>query len=438
MAEARALSGKSIWLVTTGEPLPVDGAGVRLLRHGLLARMLAERGWNVTWWTSAFDHTSKRHRTDGVNGICEMAPNFRLVLLPSCGYRRNISLARFRDHAQIARAFGDRAARQPAPDVVLCSYPTLELSDAATRYGAAHGVPVVLDVRDLWPEIFLELVPRWARPLARLALYRSFRMSSRCLQGASAIFGITQPIRDWALRRAGRPAGPQDRVFHLAYAEPVLSDQVRMEAEARWDRLGVMADKFLVCFFGALGHQFDFDTVLQAAESLQSRHPEVRFVLCGSGHRLEPLQAAARRSSNLVVPGWVGQADIWVLMRRAACGLAPYINEYSFTLSVPNKIIEYCAGALPVVSCLQGETAILLSTHAIGIHYVEYDSASLAKAVGDLVVNDGRRQAMARRARKLFESDVSAAHVYGLMIDQLNRIALRPLLNQPALCVPTA
>ena len=426
------MSGKVIWLITTGEPLPVDGDGVRLLRHGLLARMLVEQGWDVTWWTSAFDHTSKRHRAYGADGHCELAPNFRLVLLLSCGYRSNISLARLIDHAQIARAFRRRAAHARAPDIILCSYPTLELADAATCFGARSGVPVVLDVRDLWPDIFLELVPRWARWLARLTLLRSFRMSSRCLRSARAIFGITLPIRDWALRRAARPARAHDGVFHLAYAEPLLSADARSQAAERWDRAKVTADKFLVCFFGALGHQFDFDTVLEAAEQLRARHPGVTLVICGSGHQLGALQAAARRLPNLVVPGWVGQADIWVLMQRASCGLAPYVNEYSFTLSIPNKIIEYCAGGLPVVSCLQGETARLVESQANGVNYLEHDSTSLANAIGGLVENAAQRAAMGERSRLLFESEFDASHVYGQMIERLTNISAQahPLPDQ--------
>jgi len=49
-----------VWLITIGEPLPLGGRD-RVLRTGFFARLLAERGHEVTWWTSAFDHFKKVH-----------------------------------------------------------------------------------------------------------------------------------------------------------------------------------------------------------------------------------------------------------------------------------------------------------------------------------------------------------------------------------------
>src|SRR6188474_514837 len=80
----------NIWLVTVGEPLPMDGKGTdRLYRAGILATLLARHGHRVTWWTSTFDHVRKAqrfptdtsHRLD--NGV-------ELKLLHGCGYSRNV------------------------------------------------------------------------------------------------------------------------------------------------------------------------------------------------------------------------------------------------------------------------------------------------------------------------------------------------------------
>ena len=50
-----------VWLVKLGEPLPVDG-NRRLHRYGILAEMLSQKGHEVTWWTSTFDHWDKKQR----------------------------------------------------------------------------------------------------------------------------------------------------------------------------------------------------------------------------------------------------------------------------------------------------------------------------------------------------------------------------------------
>ena len=37
-----------VWLVTIGEPLPIDGTNERLCRTGILANMLVKRGHKVS------------------------------------------------------------------------------------------------------------------------------------------------------------------------------------------------------------------------------------------------------------------------------------------------------------------------------------------------------------------------------------------------------
>ncbi len=46
------------------------------------------------------------------------------------------------------------------PDVIhVCNVP-IELCHAAVTYGRAKGIPVVIDVRDLWPDVYLEVIPQ--------------------------------------------------------------------------------------------------------------------------------------------------------------------------------------------------------------------------------------------------------------------------------------
>lgn len=48
----------NIWLIQTGEPVPV-GDNIKKMRTAILADKLVERGHSVLWWVSAFDHFKK-------------------------------------------------------------------------------------------------------------------------------------------------------------------------------------------------------------------------------------------------------------------------------------------------------------------------------------------------------------------------------------------
>lgn len=405
-----------VWLITVGEPLPTDAADARLLRAGILAQLMAKRGLDVTWWTGRFAHHLKRQRDELPASYVEAA-GYRVELLEGRPYASNVSLTRILNHREQAADFLTRAAAKLRPDVILCSYPTIELSAAAVEFGRRAGVPVVLDVRDLWPDIFLDLAPAPLRPVARLALSGLFSASARALGSAHAIIGITDAFVGWGVKVAGRPASPLDQSFPMAYAAKQPPAEAIDAGHAFWESQGIRAGGRTICFFGTLGQWFDIPTVLAGARLLKDE--DVDIVLCGDGDRLPEFREAARDLPRVRFPGWVDAGAIRSLMERSMAGLAPYRSVENFTMNLPNKPIEYLAGGLPVISSLRGELERLLAREACGLTYAESDPSDLARVVRSLASDPQGRQAMAHNARSVYVRDFVAESVYGRLTDYL-------------------
>jgi len=414
-----------IWLVTVGEPLPTDGSNERLLRTGILAGFLVRKGHEVLWWTSAFDHVRKTHRVAN-NTIVSLAGNYRITMLHSCGYRRNISFSRLSDHRELARKFLEFAPREPVPNVILCSMPTIELSREVVRYANRREIPVVLDIRDLWPDVIMDIAPPWARWAAQLFLSSLFRDLREACAGATAVVGITDPIVEWGVRYAGRPRTGLDRAFPFGYVQQIPLPGEMKKAQRYWDGLGIGADpgEFLVCFFGTIGRQFDLETVIIAARRLERGGRRFRFVLCGDGDMLPHYRKLAGDITSVVFPGWVGAAEIWTLMRIARAGLAPYRNSIDFRSSLPNKSIEYLSAGLPLVSSLTGELERLLDEHGCGVTYTEGDAESLATVLVELHDHSARLETMAAKASALYQGRFTAERIYNELCGYLEDLAL--------------
>ncbi len=408
--------------MTVGEPLPTDGPGERLLRTGILADMLSWRGHDVLWWTSSFDHFAKHQRHDR-DVFQVVGDRYRIHQLHANGYRKNVSISRLLNHYGLARKFRRHSVQEPRPEIILCSLPTLELCVEATRFGRKRGIPVVLDVRDLWPDIFLELVPSWARSASRIALSPLFHAAREACRDATAILGITPEIVAWGLNYAGRAPSEWDRDFPLGYSQVPPAAEETEQATQRWHARGVIPEDFNLCFFGTIGRQFDLDTVIDAARKLKEGARPFRFVICGNGDRLEYFKKMASGCPNVLFPGWVNRADIHALMRMSAAGLAPYRNKPDFLMSLPNKPLEYLSAGLPVVSSLQGSLKRLLEEHHCGMTYGEGAPDSLSDAL--VFLHDHREASieMSRNARELFVKRFDAEKVYGEMIGHLERIA---------------
>ncbi len=405
-----------VWLITIGEPLPIDGACDRLLRTGILAELLAKNGHDVTFWSSTFDHVRKKHRTlqDVVIPINE---RYRLHLLHSIGYQSNVSLRRCINHRGVARKFSRYACSQIPPDIILCSLPIVELCNEALNYGFRHGVPVVLDVRDLWPDLFLDLLPPWSRPLGRIVLSPIFRATRNAFARASAIIGVTDKYVEWAERYAGRSSKDWNRAFPMGYVDRQPNEQDIIDARAFWRQHGITGEsgEFIACWFGTMGRHSELETVIDGARRLASAARKTRFVLCGVGPHLARLKLRASICPSVVFPGWVNAPQIWTLLRMSSVGLAPYVSNDNYIRNVPNKPVEYLSAGLPIVSSLKGELANLLSRNDCGLTYENGNATDLFQKIVQCYDDPIRLNRLSSNAAQLYRRQFVAEETYSQM-----------------------
>lgn len=411
-----------VWLVNPNEQVPTDGEHIRLGRMGHVAEELVARGHDVLWWHSTFRHALRKQRAAHDTEI-KVRSNYRVRFLRSPGYRNSISLGRFWNNVQLAQRFARQAAEQTPPDLILSSLPLVELSYESVRYGETHGVPVVVDLRDMWPDMFLFHAPRWARPAGRLALAPLFRKARYACAHARALTGHTAEFVRWGLGVAGRSQTSRDRDFPHGYPKPVLTDAQWQQATDFWLRQGLKVESNIpmICFFGSIGHVLDLEPVVQAARTL-GRERDVRFVFCGTGSKLDSLRRLVHKVPNVILPGWVGVPEIQWLLRRSTAGLAPWKATPDYEATISNKVIEYWSAGVPVLTSLtRGVLVDALGRHDCGVSYGN-DAGRLHRAISQLVDQPERRQRMSDNAARLFEERFNAVKVYRDMVDHLEFI----------------
>ena len=419
-----------IWLIKIGEPLPLtEPPTERLFRTGHLARLLAKRGHQVTWWTSTFDHYKKKHvfRKDST---LELIPGLTIRFLKACGYSRNVSLNRYREHRIIAEKYFSAAnAEMHPPDVILSAWPTVELSTRSVEYGRLHNVPVIIDIRDMVPDIYINTISLIPRPLLRIVFAPLFQESRRTLSQVSGIISITDELVEWGLKAANRVWGEFDRCYAHGYEAPTISKDKLEDAKRFWDGKGVdgSSNKLLVCFLGALDRTFEMKTVISAARILQARKAQVRFMICGSGNNLKKYRSAASGLSNMMFPGWVNAAQLFILMQRSSVGLNPLPDRFDFNLIINNKPIEYMSAGLPVISSpRKGVLYKLLKDHGCGLSYNPRNPGELVQILTDLSLDPARIETMSQNSQRLFQERFTAEKVYNNMADYLEKIAQKP------------
>ena len=403
------------------EMLPIDEGHQRAMRAGMLADTLRARQHEVTWWTSAFNHSTKRLRCDHTSTVT-LGNGTRLKLLFGRAYRRNVCLARLLNHYQLALEFARQSAKEITPDLILCCWPTIELAAACVRYAEKHNIPVVLDVRDLWPDILLDVIPRSVRWVAKWVSLPYSRMTRKAFERCTAIVGISENYLNWGLGYAGRPRKEFDAVFPLGYQEPVLPPAV-VEAERSYlQALGVDDSRTICWFLGSFGQTYDLEPIIHAARELQQLgESRFQFVFSGDGEKRRAWQELARGLRNVVFTGWLDAARIAAMMRMSRIGLAAY--RKGAPQGLPNKIFEYLAGGLPILSCLTGECEQFLRSAGCGSQYVAGDSRSFLEELLKLTSSEKYRSRIAMKCLHAFRTQYSASRVYPALACHLERLA---------------
>jgi len=141
-------------------------------------------------------------------------------------------------------------------------------------------------------------------------------------------------------------------------------------------------DGFSVLFAGNVGSAQGVEVIVEAATLL--RHiPEIRFVVLGQGSCWEWMreQVAARGLTNLDLPGRFPVDTMPGLMQKADVLLVTLTDQPIFALTVPNKVQAYMASGRPILACLNGEGARLVSEAQAGFGVPAENAQALAEAV---------------------------------------------------------
>jgi len=395
----------NIWFTEIGEPLPIE-RDVRLHRYGMLTRILAKEGHEIVWWTSNFSHAPQKHVINGDSDL--MVDGVSLKILKGPGYLKNISLQRIRHQRHFAETFYQRAKEHTLPDVIISPVPTIETAEMAVRFSRERKVPILIDIRDEWPDEFVDIAPRPLRGVIKLLLFSYFEKMRFICRKATGIIAVSSNFLDYGLRFANRVKGENDGVFPLGYTAAPVGDDKILEARKFWKNQGIHENAFVCCFFGTIGKFFKLETVIRAAESLSKEFP-IQVVLCGNGTSLHYYKQLVAGMDFVLFPGWMDAPRIAALMEISSVGLAPYAKDAR--MSLPNKPFEYFAGGLPVVSSIQGELKQILADNDCGRTYQADSVEELCNVLRALHADESLRRNMGIRARELLEREFSIERI---------------------------
>ncbi len=262
----------------------------------------------------------------------------------------------------------------PRADVVLLSPPPLYPIFTSMLACRLRGIPVVTEVRDIWPGSIVQMgLLRNPKLIAITAwMERAVYDSSR------AIVALTQGIRDDIVGRGW----PASRVHTLPCAvdstrlapDPVARESMR--AAQGW------TGRFVVLYFGALGEANNLGVTLRAAHRLAAEQ-DVLFVLAGDGFRREWLleQVRVLHLPNVQVLPAAPKSQAAAFYNAADACLVTLQDIPVFAGAIPTKLIESMACGRPVLCGVRGEAQRIVQEAQAGFSFIPDDDSALAALV---------------------------------------------------------
>jgi glycosyltransferase involved in cell wall biosynthesis len=417
----------SVWIINPYGSLPSESWST--YRSTMLAEALSEHGYRVTQFISNFEHRSKSFRTAQSYDV-ESPVRYRIEVIPSTAYRSHISLDRVRYERTFARGLLTSTRSTPAPDFVVLAEPAIFYYDIILRgLLASRSTALVLDVIDLWPELFALVFPRMLRPASGVLLTPLYYWRRRLYRRAD---GLVAVARDY-LERTSKlvPSGiPRDVVYWSFDERRDADDGQGGPSDTRLRALisARQPGETWALYAGTLGENYDIRGIVDASRQLSSasRGPlPVKFIVAGDG----PLASYCRAQENetFTFLGRLGAADLGFLYRHGDIALCTYRGES--TVAFPIKAFDYLRNGLPIVNSLGRDLGALIREKRVGINYDPRRTGALAAAVESLTSDPILRQQMSDDARRV-SAEFSRQKQYERFVRLLEAVGQRRARTQ--------
>ena len=375
-----------------------------------MARRLVAAGHQVELITS--------DRTGSGNGwyITEEA-GIRVHWLP-VPYSNAMSYSeRLRAFFAYASAAGPRAVGVGG-DVVFATSTPLTIAIPGIFASRRLRVPMVFEVRDLWPEMPIA-IGALKNPIARAMAHGLARVAYK---SAAHVVALSPGMRDGVVRH-GVPSArvsviPNAADLDLFAPDPSLAAQFR--GDHAW-----LGDRPLVLYAGTLGRVNGVGYLARVAAEMRILDPEVRFLVIGGGYEAESVRAEARRlgvlGRNFFMLGEQPKEEVRRAFAAATISCSCFIDLPEMWHNSANKVFDTLASGTPLAINYGGWQADLIESAEVGLTLPVGDPRRAADKLRASLRDGEWLQRAGRNARNLarerFSRDLLAAQLESVLME---------------------
>ncbi|MFG0335911.1 MAG: glycosyltransferase family 4 protein [Maioricimonas sp. JB049] len=288
--------------------------------------------------------------------------------------------------------------------------------------------PLVLEIRDLWPESILAV-----GAMKRNFVIRILEWFERQMYGAAdRIVTVGEGYR----RQLEERNVPSEKIDVIPNGVDLDRVAAQMAAAAD-DPLERPENRFVCSYIGTVGMAHGLEVVVEAAKTLRSGgRDDVEFWIVGDGAERERLQAEVEQLglSTVVFHGMVPKEMVPRVIEASDACLVHLRKTDLFTTVMPSKVFEIMAQNVPIVMGVEGEAQRVVLDGKGGVAMEPGDADSLLTAMDEI----RRNKASVRRGSDYVAEHYNRERLAERMLAVLHDVAGLPVPRPVEEHVPAA
>ena len=353
-------------------------------RHYQFGKRLLERGYSINIITANTLHGTDntvpvengkytKRNTYGVPTIYIKVPEYK-----GNGLKRIVNMLMFnRNVKKYAEELQDELGK---PDIIYCSSPQIFTCLSALQLGKKFKVPVISEVRDLWPATIVAMGKLSSRGILARIL---FAMEKYIYSKSSAVIFTMEGGAQYIIDSDWTKEVDLNKVFHINNG----IDYKQFTTNAREH---VVKDELLdnpkyKCFTycGSIREANNLKVLIDAFKIIKDEN--IKLLIWGDGTQANYLRDYCQINSinNVIFKGRVGKEQVPSIVQKAFVNILHnhYIYVYKYGSS-QNKLFEYLAAGKPILStCDYGYNIITGNDCGVSTNY---EIANIVEAIYEL------------------------------------------------------
>ena len=355
-----------------------------------ISQELIKRGHEIVMLTTTdrkMESKVKREKIDGIHVVYINVP-----------YDNSMGvLSRFVSFVRFMMKSLRLAWQEKNVNLVLATSTPLTVGFPALVLKKFKKIPYVFEVRDLWPEVPIQMGALKNKSLIFIAKW----FEKTIYNNATHIVALSPGMYDGVVEKKIN----REKVSMIPNMSKIDSFWPREKNLQVISELKLHRDSFKLAYFGAMGTSNDMELILNAARLLKDQK-DIEFLFMGQGAMESVLKKSAKdeRLNNLNFYGNIAMSKLSEIVNFCDVSLVTFSNLPILATNSPNKLFDSLSAGKPIIVNSPGWTKNLVETYECGIFVEPENHQDLADKILYLKNNPDLAKKMGKNSRRLAET----------------------------------